>query len=76
MNYKNKINPNEVITKKQAVAYGIVAYYTLMNSAVKKQTCKDFGEEIITIMMLNPPIEIEKRADKILEKNNLKNLRI
>ena len=67
MNYKNKINPNEVITKKQAVAYGIVAYYTLMNSAVKKQTCKDFGEEIITIMMLNPPREIEERADKILE---------
>lgn len=67
MKYKNRINPNELITKKQAVAYGIVAYYTLMNSAVKKQTCKSFGEEIITIMMLNPPKEIEDRADKILE---------
>ena len=67
MRYKDRINPNELITKKQAVAYGIVAYYTLINSAVKKQTCKSFGEEIITIMMLNPPREIEERADKILE---------
>lgn len=67
-NKKRKINENELITKKQAVAYGIVAYYTLLHSANNKTTCAFFGKEIITIMELNPPQEVVLRADRILKR--------
>lgn len=61
---------DEIITKKQAVGYAIVAYYTLLHSANKKVSCKSFGKEVITIMELNPPHEIEKRANRILQRDN------
>ena len=68
MRYKNKINPNEIITKKQAVAYGIIAYYTQLKSAIKFQSCKSFAEGIITMMKLHTPQEAEERADGILNR--------
>lgn len=67
MRYKQIVKSNELITRKQAVAYGMLAYYTIKSSANKNVSCKFFAEEIITIMELNSPVEVEERADKILE---------
>ncbi len=58
---------NDLITKKQAVAYGIIALYTLENSATKINPLQ-LGEEMITMMKLCNPKNAIKRANKILQK--------
>lgn len=58
---------DDLITKKQAVAYGIIALYTLENSATKINVLQ-LAEEMITVMKLCNPKNAIKRANKILQK--------
>lgn len=58
---------DDLITKKQAVAYGIIALYTLENSATKINALQ-LAEEMITVMKLCNPKNAIKGANKILQK--------
>lgn len=63
------MNPNKMITLRQAVAYSIVAYHTLKLSGSKdKISYNQLANEIITIMEQNSPQEAVKRAREYLEK--------
>lgn len=63
-----KEEKTEFITRRQVASYGIVARENLKNSGNLEITNKLFGNYILTLMELHSPVEIEKLADEIIEK--------
>ena len=63
-----KEEKTEFITRRQVASYGIVAKENLKNSGNLEITNKLFGNYILTLMELHSPVEIEKLADEIIEK--------
>ena len=63
-----KEEKTEFITRRQVASYGIVAKEYLKNSGNLEITNKLFGNYILTLMELHSPVEIEKLADEIIEK--------
>lgn len=63
-----KEEKTEFITRRQVASYGIVARENLKSSGNLEITNKLFGNYIITLMELHSPVEIEKLADEIMNK--------
>lgn len=55
----------KTLTKNQAIAYAVVAFHTLKNSANVIDE-RQLASEMVTIMRLNKTSEIIDRANKIL----------
>lgn len=67
------MDANYYINRKQAVSYGIIAYHTLINSAYGKEfSYNQLAEEIVCVMKLYSPNVAVKKAQKLLQNNEIK----
>ena len=59
----------EFVTRKQIASYGMIARECLKHSGNLKISNEDFGKYILTLIDLYTPVEAEKQAEKIKDKN-------
>lgn len=59
----------EFVTRKQIASYGMIARECLKHSGNLKISNEDFGKYILTLIGLYTPVEAEKQAEKIKDKN-------